>query len=458
MKNYLGQTLALSFLVTILLIALGFIPAGLSIGGVALRDMDILSDVRPDAKPEPVPDSLNIVFPDKNTFIDSTVIVIDSVDMGVVFEDYSRQQHRLNSFFAAIDSILGKKNTVRVAFFGDSFVEGDIILGDLRDSLQSRWGGEGVGFVPVTSEVARFRRSLQHSYNHWKTYSIVKRNGGNPPYGINGFVYYPKEDAELRYESSYQFRHTRQWSKLRLFYSNASDSGMVFQVNGGAWQPEPLTGNGGGISVFEYSMAGMRSAAFRFPYADSLPVYGVSLENGPGIYFDNFAVRGNTGGALKFIPPSTARAFDALLDYDLIVLQVGLNAVTSSLNNIQWYRSELDRTVKHLQTCFPGRPILMISVGDRGGKIGEELGTMVSVPAIVNMQRDVARDKGLLFFDLYRCMGGEGTMIRFANEKPALAEKDFTHLTHAGGKMMGHKLVAVFLKEYDNYQSKKTHL
>ncbi|MCC6410883.1 MAG: hypothetical protein IT270_04445 [Saprospiraceae bacterium] len=456
MKNYLGQTLALAALTTLLLLALGFLPAGLKIRGISLREMDILSDVRPEEQPEPAQDTLQIVMPGKNAFIDTTLVVIDSADMGVLLEDYSAQQLRLRAFFSTIDSITSRSHTVRVAFFGDSFVEGDIILGDLRDTLQTRWGGEGVGFVPITSEVARFRRSLQHNYNNWKTHSIVKRNGGNPPYGINGFVYYPKENAELRYEGTSQFKHTRHWSKLRLFYSNTSDSGMVFQINGGAWQPETLPG-ADRISVFEFKQPGIRSAAFRFPHADSLPIYGVSLENGPGIYFDNFAVRGNTGGALKFIQPSTARAFDELLGYDLIVLQVGLNAVTSSLNNIQWYRAELERTVKHLQACFPGRPILMISVGDRGGKVGEALGTMISVPAIVNMQRSVARDNGLLFFDLFRCMGGEGTMIGFANAKPALAEKDFTHLTHAGGKVMGHKLATVFLKEYENYQSQKTH-
>ncbi len=462
MKNYLGQTVALALIVTVMLIALGFLPSGLRIGGRTLRAMDILSDIRSEAMPaedvSPAQDTLLIQLPDnlKATLVE--IPAIDSIDMGVLFEDYSPGQTRLQAFFAAIDSITSRKNTVRVAFFGDSFVEGDIILSNLRDTLQTRWGGEGVGFVPITSEVARFRRSLQHTYSNWKTHSIVKRNGGNPPYGINGFVYYPRNEAAIRYEGTSQFRHTGQWSKLRLFYSHASDSGMVFQVNGGTWRPEPLLGSDNKISVFEYHQQSIRSVAFRFPYTDSLPVYGVSLENGPGFYLDNFAIRGNTGGALKFIQPSTAKAFDELMGYDLIVLQVGLNAVTNSLNNIQWYRVELERTVKHLKTCFPGRPILMISVGDRGGKVGEELGTMISVPAIVNMQREVARANGMLFFDLFRNMGGEGTMVRFASEKPALAEKDFTHLTHAGGKVMGHRLATVFLKEYSRHQTGKSAL
>ena len=37
---------------------------------------------------------------------------------------------------------------VRVAFMGDSFVEGDILTADLRELLQDTFSGGGVGFVP----------------------------------------------------------------------------------------------------------------------------------------------------------------------------------------------------------------------------------------------------------------------------------------------------------------------
>ena len=36
---------------------------------------------------------------------------------------------------------------VRIAFLGDSFVEGDILTSDLREALQAKFGGRGVGFV-----------------------------------------------------------------------------------------------------------------------------------------------------------------------------------------------------------------------------------------------------------------------------------------------------------------------
>jgi hypothetical protein len=44
-------------------------------------------------------------------------------------------------------------------------------------------------------------------------------------------------------------------------------------------------------------------------------------------------------------------------------------------------------------------------------------------------------------------MGGPGTMIRFAAEKPALASKDFTHLTHEGGRTISRLFARVLLEE-----------
>jgi lysophospholipase L1-like esterase len=121
--------------------------------------------------------------------------------------------------------------------------------------------------------------------------------------------------------------------------------------------------------------------------------------------------------------------------------------VTNSLNNIRWYEAELDRTFKHLKKCFPGKPILVVSVGDRDGKIGTEILTMRSVPAIIQMQRNLARKHGLLFYDLFWGMGGPNTMLRFSYHRPRWANTDYTHLTHEGGKVVGIMFAKLFLQE-----------
>jgi hypothetical protein len=455
MKSYAGQTLWLTVLVALLVSGLSFLPEGLRIGSVTLRPMDIFSDIRKEAATAPPADS--IVLEDTAAVAsspldsvpdDGFLPPVDSFLFGSVFEDYSRAQQGLATFFAAVDSIRSHKHSVRVAFFGDSFVEGDILLGDLRDTLQTLWGGQGVGFVPITSEVARFKRTLAHEYDGWNIYSIVKKTPDHPEYGINGFVYAPLENAKVRYQGASYFRHTRSWSQLRLFYGGDSLGAVYYAVNGRepALRPlEPVTA--GALGVFDIKNPGMHAVELQFPQPGGLLLYGAALEDGPGFYLDNFSVRGNTGGKLKLISRTMMQAFDRYQHYDLIVIQLGLNAITNGMDNIDWYRWELDGTFEHLKKCFPDRPILVIGVPDRAGKVEDELRTLPAVPLIVQMQRDLARKHGFIFYDLYRGMGGPGAMLRFAAEKPALANKDYTHLTHEGGRVVSRLFTRLLLEE-----------
>ncbi|MGI9160755.1 MAG: hypothetical protein ACR2K1_13480 [Saprospiraceae bacterium] len=456
MKNYISQTLWLTILVALLATALGFLPEGVRIGAFTLRPMDIFGDIRKDLPLPPPPDTI----PEADTLAmipppvadsllsDSIPPLVDSLLFGQILEDYSRDGQGLAAFFAATDSIRAHKRRVRVAFFGDSFVEGDIVLGDLRDTLQTLWGGQGVGFVPITSEVARFKRTLQHEYAGWNTYSIVRKTPGHPAFGINGFAYTPGENAKIQYQGASAFRHTKSWSQFRLFYGGDSLSSFWYTINNGDTlftQPTPV--EQGMPGVLEIKRSGMRAIELQFPNPGGWVLYGASLEDGPGFYLDNFSVRGNSGGKLKLIEPAMMQAFDQLQGYDLVIVQLGLNAITTGLDNVDWYRWELDGTFAHLKRCFPDRPILIVGVPDRAGKIADTLSTLPAVPVIVDMQRSLARKYGFIFYDLYRGMGGPGTMIRFATEKPALASKDFTHLTHEGGRTISRLFTRVLLEE-----------
>jgi hypothetical protein len=472
MKNYLGQSVAFVALLVVFLTSLRFLPAPLRIGDYTLRRMDVLADVSNDTVPaanEPVeefipdttlyaPDSLHLDTLRTDTAqVQGPLPPADSLDWGRLIEDYTFTQQGLAPFFRAIDSIRTRGRTVRIAFYGDSFVEGDILIGDLRDTLQSIWGGAGVGFVPITSEVARFKRTLVHEYRHWNTLSIVKNKENTRPFGLNGYVYVPQADASVRYDGAHYFHHTRNWTQMRIFYSVPGATPMIWQIKDTPPQAIQLPGTGHRLGTWnkELPYPGTEAFAFRFPQPDSnLLLFGATLESGPGVYIDNFSIRGNSGGPLKRMRPEFIQQFDAQQRYDLVVIQVGLNAVTNSLNNIKWYRAELDRTFEHLKRCFPGKTILVMSVGDRGGKNGSELATMKSVPYIVAMQRDLARQHGFLFYDLFRGMGGYGAMIRLADHKPMLANKDYTHLTHEGGRRVGLDFARLLLEEQRKFKEK----
>jgi hypothetical protein len=473
-KNYTGQALSLAILVLLLLTGLSVLPGGMTIGNFEFRKMDIFADIRDSTAVDSSTlvetptlvdsldgfqaDSSSLAGADSTLSADTIQILPakDSIFFGKTFEDYTPQQQGLNRFFAAVDSIV-RGRTVRIAWYGDSFVEGDILVGDLRDTLQTVWGGAGVGFVPITSEVAQFKRTLKHNFKGWTAYSIIKKSENRPALGLNGYAYRPEPEAKVHYEGARYFKNTQRWNRVKLFYTADSERSFVWQANSEAPHQEKLPAKTSRLSTWKWTgtEAGTDAFAIRFPETSGLLAYGATLENGPGIYIDNFSVRGNSGGPLKLLAPEFIHEFDAVQKYDLIVIQVGLNAVTNTLNNIRWYEAELDRTFTHLKKCFPGKPILVISVGDRGGKVGTEIVTMRGVPAIVQMQRTLARKHGLLFYDLFWGMGGPNTMLKFAHQRPRLANTDYTHLTHEGGKVVGLMFAKLFLQEQANWRANK---
>ncbi|NBU36552.1 MAG: hypothetical protein EBS35_08260, partial [Bacteroidetes bacterium] len=76
----------------------------------------------------------------------------------------------LGSFF---EKLIAKNTQVRIAYYGDSGIEADLVTQTLRDSLQKYFGGTGVGFLPITSRDPGYRQSINHYFsNLWRWESL----------------------------------------------------------------------------------------------------------------------------------------------------------------------------------------------------------------------------------------------------------------------------------------------
>ena len=149
-NNKLHKSLLIPFLLLIGLFCFYFIQ--ISVAGYELKKIDILSDVKTDT----IKNITQFRYTKKQ--------FIDSCKTGMVcFEDYSDDTTALKKIFESLINIKSEKGKVRIGFFGDSFIEGDILCADVRDTLQSLFGGNGVGYMPITSGVAQFRSTIFHS-------------------------------------------------------------------------------------------------------------------------------------------------------------------------------------------------------------------------------------------------------------------------------------------------------
>lgn len=370
-------------------------------------------------------------------------------------------RHRnLGRFFAALDRVKNSKGKARVAYFGDSMIEGDLITQSLRNDLQELFGGKGVGFVPLTSATYGFRKTIKHRFaEKWKNFNLLSPNPTKHSFGISGEFFLAgtssAEDSWVRYESTDAYPRTEIFEQVRMYYGQ--------RIEQTADKPYLIVSTDQGedtLSLYDRKLVNQvllseeptEEISLNFGIPKDMPIYGLSFESEEGVFLDNYSSRGNSGMNLVQIPSVTLKEFYSHLEYDLVVLHFGLNVVSTRRKSFRSYERGMKRVIEHFQTFMPDADILMISVSDKSTKIDGKLQTDPSVPLIVESQRKVAAEMNVGFIDLYRSMGGRNSMIKWVEGKPSLARSDYTHPNRRGAARVGTIIKRYLMKEYEGSQ------
>jgi len=354
------------------------------------------------------------------------------------YEDYKGFQHLAVLYEKLLQLETKQQGKVRIAYFGDSMTDGDMIVKDLRSSLQARFGGEGVGFVNITSESAPSRSTLTHQFSdNWKTQSYLNVKHPIKPFGINGHVFFVKRDTVhpiwVKYRAS-NLRNLTQLDNPTLFYGKSGNTKAKAQfIIGGDTLTKKLTATNV-LNTLRVTDGGIKSFKANFIASDSIPFYGFNFDDGKGVHVDNFSNRGNSGLPIGSFNTNLMRAFNDKLGYDLIVLHYGTNVLNYGSLNYSWYEKRMANVVAHLRECFPGVAILIISTADKSTKYGLEMKTDSAVVPLSLAQKRYAVKTESAYVNLYTLMGGNGSMVKWVEEAPAQANKDYTHFNFRGSK------------------------
>lgn len=371
------------------------------------------------------------------------------------FEEYTGNQY-LATFFEKLFQLETKKiGNVRIAYFGDSMTDGDLIVKDFRTYFQEKFGGQGVGFVNITSESATSRSSITHEFSeNWKTQSYLKVKQPLHPFGVNGHVFYANDTANVAWVK-YKANKTRFATVLprpTLFYGSSSNKeGKINYVIGTDTISKKISPNSL-LNALVLSESNLKSIKVDFKQADSIPIYGFNFDDGKGVHVDNFSNRGNSGLPIGSFDVATMRAFQSKLNYDLIILQYGANVLNYGSLNYSWYEKRMAKVVAHLKECFPGVAILIISTADKATKYDLEMKTDSAVVPLNTAQKRYAIKSESSFVNMFTLMGGDGSMIQWVEQEPAKANKDYTHFNHRGAKEAANLIFIQLNKGYELYK------
>ena len=348
--------------------------------------------------------------------------------------DYSEGQSALRRLRAALRE--GRSRSVRIAFVGDSFIEGDILVAPFRQALQQRYGGKGVGYVPLTSTVARFRQSIQQRFEGAWRQTLASKSNSRTLFTLSETF----ATATASASTSYKLTNA---DRVTLHYvSDTIPVAITYGINGGDRQHVELPASHGALAEYTFPHGAVKQFELATGGGDGTRFYGVCFDGMTGISVDNYSLRGSSGTKLTAVSSALTSQLSRFRPYDLIILSYGLNVLSPKDNNdsYEWYYDAMAKSIEHIQQLYPHATILLMSLSDRATLHEGEIHPLNGVARVLRIQHRLAQRYGLLFWNTHEAMASLGGIKGFVDK--GWAAKDYTHISMAGGTQLAKLLTA----------------
>lgn len=136
----------------------------------------------------------------------------------------------------------------------------------------------------------------------------------------------------------------------------------------------------------------------------------------------------------------------------LIVIAYGTNEAGDADLNLEEYKANFAELLQHFKAAAPAASLLVLAPPDRAILRNGKWRTIPILPALIATQRAAALAEGAAFWNQFTALGGAGSVNRWAQFTPKLAQKDRVHLTLAGYGLIADALYAELLHEYESYK------
>ncbi len=423
---------------------------------------------------------------------DSSLVYYQPIDIkpGSVtrkLEFPANKKNILNNFFKELANLPVSNKLIRILHYGDSQIEADRMTSYFRYKLQSQFGGSGPGLIPAIQPYGFRSPVVSESSGDWKRYAgFTKRdtmvqhnrygvlasfsrfsplpeliNSGDSIAKTDSVPNTTKEySASLTIKPSpYSTQSVKRYTKARLFYGYNSKPFDLKLFAGEELISENTLIPSENLQVKKWNFSNTPSYLhLEFNGEDSPDIYAMALDGNRGVAVDNIALRGSGGLIFTNSSNQLLASIYRNLNVKLIILQFGGNITPHILEDYSYYERSFYRQLTTLKRLIPGVSIIVIGLADMSLK---EKDTYVSYPNITLIRDALKRASfkaDCAFWDMYEAMGGENSMPSWVFSEPPLAEKDFTHFTVGGSKIIAQMFYRALMLEYNSYIKKQNKL
>ena len=371
-----------------------------------------------------VPDTLeipDIPEPPKTVAVEAIPkVIVDSTTDSRIF---------LRRFYASLAETATR--TVRILHYGDSQIEEDRMTMQIREAFQNRYGGRGVGLMPLAQTIPSLTEKQQLHMNgrmvnpmqgpqRYFVYGLPRNQRSDKRYGVMGQMAEMNENLVKGSESIVAVCTPQdeipRYTRWKIF----ADSTITTSISGDTVR---LHGRGN--------------------------VYGLSQESETGVIVDNLAMRGCLGLVFTKMDSTQLSTFYREENVRLIIMQFGGNAIpfNEKPSTIQSIVKGLRDQVRYLRRQAPEADILFIGPSDMIRMVDGEWETYPMVPYMDKMLHKMALEENIAYFSLYGWMGGSGSMLRWKDV--GLAGADGIHFYRTGAKKAGDAVAEWILEGVD---------
>lgn len=360
--------------------------------------------------------------------------------------------HELDNFYAALRDLEKhtRKEHVRVAWLGDSHGASDFWSGALRTVLQKRFGNGGPGFVNVGHKGYRHDGVRMEIGGKWRPRpkgASTTIPSGDGIFGLGGFLMIaeeggvrslltiPAQDPPLPGPLSWD-----------LCYKLATKKdALEIKVNGGVVKLPSAGEARGKLYHHVVTSKGADTTFAVVPTAGAPELCGVVIEADPaaqaGVVVDTLGINGaRLATPLAWNEASWVSELSRRVPA-LVVLEYGTNESGDYNIDPLVYTKHLTDVMARVHQASAKSDCLVLAPTDRAD-------TRDRTPRVRDALEQAAKAVGCGFWDTYKKMGGQGSILTWRSETPPRAAADGVHLSIRGYRELGDKLATDLLSGY----------
>ncbi|GLS02741.1 hypothetical protein GCM10007859_27720 [Brevundimonas denitrificans] len=370
------------------------------------------------------------------------------------------QPEALDGVFEALARAEARRGTepVHILQIGDSHTAGDRITGKLRAALQARFGdgGRGVlppgvpydGYAPLQVEVAT---------SGWTT--MLAPLAGKAGYVRAGVGLSGVQAITVQPGSSLTFRReSLSPAFIRIGLCGDGPGRLQVAADDESWTVD----FGEERCATLYAGGSPRQVELR-ALDEVLSLHDVRLTNiAPGVELSNLGVVGATIRDLAARDQRVVARELAAWRPALIILAFGANEGFDDRLDARAYEALLRGQITRLRRLAPAASLMILGAPDalRNGVVNGCSADGLRAPApslavVRDVQRRVAADMGVAFWDWHGRMGGDCSADRLAMRGEPFMLRDRVHFSSAGADWIGGVLHADLMTAYEAWSARR---